>query len=175
MRNKNLFWIIPLTLFLGWTIGFYIGIPKHITFSSDDSLMELIDYAEVRVKNTTGYIISSAPNCSRVNYNITSYNTYDTGSYSKLLSKLGECNNNRELAFNILNQCKDKSWCDCDEKKPRNPIISNAIYGESNKKRFCIWEPFHNKNCGFTEMDIRNLISHMGVESTIEVMRWEDE
>lgn len=173
MKTKHLLWLIPICIFIGWTVGFWIGIPKHITFSSDDSLIDLIDYAELRFKNITNYTLERLPNCSRVNYNITSYLTYDTGSYSKLLSELKDCNTNREFAFAIIDNCKDRSWCNCEE-TGTNPIIDNVLYGNNRNKRFCIWKPFQDKNCAFTENDIRILISNMPIESEIEVMRWED-
>ena len=44
MNDKNLYWIIPLTLLVGLALGVYVGIPKHIDLT--------VDYGENIVKVT---------------------------------------------------------------------------------------------------------------------------
>jgi hypothetical protein len=44
MNIKQLWWIIPLCFAVGWTIGFYLGIPSHITLDYGENVMTMMNY-----------------------------------------------------------------------------------------------------------------------------------
>ena len=170
MNKKNLFWIIPLTLFIGWTIGFYVGIPKHITFDTSDKLTQDINNVLDRAENIT----KGLPECKSTYYNITSYANYGYGEYSKLLSELNRCNNAREYFYIMTEMCSDKVFCDCDDFKERNAIIDNVLKG-NNSKKFIIWERRNvdGKIPSFNEGQIRNIVSYLGNDQSVEIWRVE--
>ena len=68
LKNKYLFLIIPSTLLVGYLLGLYIGIPKHITIGYDESFERTID----KLNNLSVNI--SAKNCPDCNCDCKFYN-----------------------------------------------------------------------------------------------------
>ena len=95
MKKINLTLIIILTLCIGWSIGFYIGIPKHITvdIKTPKSLKEDITNALNKMHNIT----KDMPSCSY--YNVTNYMYNGYTDYARLLAEVKTCNNNREYIW----------------------------------------------------------------------------
>jgi hypothetical protein len=85
MNLNQLFWIVPLSLFIGWTIGFYIGIPKHITIDYGENVVKLSDSLNALYNNMT-----KCPDCNcnypestYINYSYFNISDYHGGWYSR--------------------------------------------------------------------------------------------
>jgi hypothetical protein len=156
----NLIWLIPLCLFIGWTIGFYVGIPKHIQIDTTDKTITDIHGLLDKAMN----ISKNLPSCSYINTTI--YADYGYGDYKTLLSEIRRFNQDTEWRTTLLNACKDKVFCDC--KQNSNPIIETVL--NPNNKTFCVW---NTKHCGLSERDIRNLVHSMQPLQDLEITRWE--
>ena len=144
MKKINLLWLIPLCLFIGWTIGFYIGIPKYITLDikTPETLKQDVNDMLDKMNN----ISKNMPSCSY--YNITAYSGY--GDYAKLYAEMKACKSQREYINSLLELCRDGAFCHC-EWETRNPIVDSILIDED--KEFCI-----NMRCGYTENEARQIL-----------------
>ena len=111
----NLFWIIPLFLFIGWTIGFWIGIPQHITFSADEGLertaYNIMDRAKVILNESIDTMKETA-----LEMNKTAIVNQDCVSYGNV----------KNLWEDMYYRCSSKEWCNCDY-KPRSSTIDRVL------------------------------------------------
>ena len=115
MKNRDLLWIVPLCLFIGWTVGFWIGIPQHITFSADEGLERTASNIMNRVRITLNESFNDMKTMA-LELNKTTLSNQDCVSYDNV----------KGLWEDMYYRCSSKEWCDC-ENKPINEVINRIL------------------------------------------------